>query len=192
MAFEAKKVALTNLEFMEGIPGNIGGALRMNAGAMGSAMFQVVESVRMMDSEETISERPPPRFHVEYRSCPMLKTHIALRAVLLGVPRRAKIIERKMNECSQNVGNPSRKPPAPAAFQKFLRPFPPANWSRNSDSKEPPRRRGHFRGAWKFYRQRRQRDRSGHHRIDRIRPAKRRAPSAASNCKQKSKSSVND
>src|SRR6266850_1044764 len=46
VAVEAKRHNLTDLEFLEGVPGSVGGALRMNAGAMGGAMFDVVESVR--------------------------------------------------------------------------------------------------------------------------------------------------
>jgi UDP-N-acetylenolpyruvoylglucosamine reductase len=113
IAFDAKKASLTNLEFMEGIPGNVGGALRMNAGAMGAAMFQVVESVRMMDSEGRIIEKTAAEIPVEYRHCPMLKTHIALRAVLIGRSALRAEIDRKMDECSQKRW--SSQPQAPSA-----------------------------------------------------------------------------
>ncbi len=113
VAFEAKKASLTNLEFMEGIPGNVGGGLRMNAGAMGASMFQVAESVRMMDEEGQIWEKEASEIPVEYRNCPLLKTHIALSAVLQGrVAERAEV-ERKMNECSQKRW--STQPAAPSA-----------------------------------------------------------------------------
>ena len=49
VAVEAKRNGLAGLEFMEGIPGTVGGALRMNAGAMTGATFDVVEGIRMMD-----------------------------------------------------------------------------------------------------------------------------------------------
>ena len=42
----AKKHELGGFEFLEGIPGSLGGALRMNAGAMGKQTFEVVEWVR--------------------------------------------------------------------------------------------------------------------------------------------------
>ena len=42
----AKRHELGGLEFLEGIPGSLGGALRMNAGAMGHQIFDVVEWVR--------------------------------------------------------------------------------------------------------------------------------------------------
>ena len=43
----AAKAGLSGFEFLEGIPGNVGGALRMNAGAMGGWIFDVVDEVRL-------------------------------------------------------------------------------------------------------------------------------------------------
>ena len=57
VAVEAKRNGLSGVEFLEGIPGSVGGALRMNAGAMGGATFDVVESVRFMDHAGKIQER---------------------------------------------------------------------------------------------------------------------------------------
>src|SRR6185295_14219894 len=78
VVMEAKRQGLSGLEFLEGIPGSVGGALRMNAGAMGGEMFQVVESVRMMDSNGRIEEQTPLQLEIEYRSCQTLRTRIAL------------------------------------------------------------------------------------------------------------------
>ena len=41
VAVEARRHGLSGMEFLEGIPGSVGGALRMNAGAMGGATFDV-------------------------------------------------------------------------------------------------------------------------------------------------------
>jgi UDP-N-acetylenolpyruvoylglucosamine reductase len=120
VAFEARRASLTSLEFMEGIPGNIGGGLRMNAGAMGGSMFQVVESVRMMDPNGAILEKSAAEIPVEYRNCPLLKTHIALSAVLLGRAAPREEIERKMNECSQKRWG--SQPAAPSAGCIFKNP----------------------------------------------------------------------
>ena len=49
VAVEAKRNGLSGVEFLEGIPGSVGGALRMNAGAMGGWMFDVVEEVQLMN-----------------------------------------------------------------------------------------------------------------------------------------------
>jgi UDP-N-acetylenolpyruvoylglucosamine reductase len=112
-AFEAKKSLLTGSEFMEGIPGNIGGALRMNAGAMGGVMFDVLESVRFMDSAGTIHERKTREIPVEYRNCLLFKTHIVLRATFLLQRGTREAIEHKMNLCSQKRWG--SQPAAPSA-----------------------------------------------------------------------------
>jgi UDP-N-acetylenolpyruvoylglucosamine reductase len=84
VAVEAKRHGLCGMEFLEGIPGSVGGALRMNAGAMGGATFDVVESVRLMDFDGQVRELTPPEMSVAYRGCDTLKNHIALGAVFKG------------------------------------------------------------------------------------------------------------
>ncbi len=53
-AMEAKENGLTGMEFASGIPGTIGGAIVMNAGAYGGEMKQIVESVEVMNREGEI------------------------------------------------------------------------------------------------------------------------------------------
>ena len=120
VAVEAKHHNLTNLEFLEGIPGTIGGALRMNAGAMGGAMFDVVESVRMMDLRGKTFEKFPADLPVEYRSCLTFKTHIGLSAVLRGHTAARDAIEIRMNQFSQKRW--SSQPAAPSAGCMFKNP----------------------------------------------------------------------
>ena len=72
VAVEAKRNGLAGVEFLEGIPGSVGGALRMNAGAMGGATFDAVESVRLMDFAGHVRELTPKEMSVEYRSCAVL------------------------------------------------------------------------------------------------------------------------
>ena len=97
---EARKNNLGGLEFLEGIPGSLGGALRMNAGAMGAAMFNVVESIRVMDGAGKIQDLERSGLRVEYRNCPLLKNHIALSAVLKGVPEAGEIVAERMQTYS--------------------------------------------------------------------------------------------
>jgi UDP-N-acetylenolpyruvoylglucosamine reductase len=113
VAFEAKKLSLAGFEFMEGIPGNIGGALRMNAGAMGSSIFELVDSVRVMDASGKIEERPASSIPVEYRHCALFRAQIALSAVLRGHSDDRANIDRRMNECSQKRWK--SQPQAPSA-----------------------------------------------------------------------------
>lgn len=55
-------------EFFAGIPGTVGGALAMNAGAHGGETWERVESVRTIDRNGEIHERAPSEYTVSYRS----------------------------------------------------------------------------------------------------------------------------
>jgi UDP-N-acetylmuramate dehydrogenase len=55
-------------EFFAGIPGTVGGALAMNAGAHGGETWERVESVRTIDRNGEIHERAPGEYTVGYRS----------------------------------------------------------------------------------------------------------------------------
>jgi UDP-N-acetylmuramate--alanine ligase len=98
VSVEARRAGLAGLEFLEGIPGSVGGALRMNAGAMGSWMFEVVEQIRFMDFSGNVQERRASEVNVEYRGCPLFKTHIALGAVLHGKPASKEVIQERANQ----------------------------------------------------------------------------------------------
>jgi UDP-N-acetylmuramate--alanine ligase len=78
----AAKAGLVGFEFLEGIPGNVGGALRMNAGAMGGWMFDIVEEVRLMTLSGEVLVRKKSDMQVSYRHCADLDQAIALGALL--------------------------------------------------------------------------------------------------------------
>ncbi|MEY3221073.1 MAG: hypothetical protein RIT27_2430 [Pseudomonadota bacterium] len=54
-------------EFLGGIPGSLGGALAMNAGAFGGETWHLVESVTMLNRRGQLIERQPAEFTVNYR-----------------------------------------------------------------------------------------------------------------------------
>jgi UDP-N-acetylmuramate--alanine ligase len=101
IAVEARRLSLTGLEFLEGIPGSLGGAMRMNAGAMGSWLFDVIETIRFMDRAGAVRECRASEVAVEYRGCPLFKDHIALGAVLEGQPAAAEAIQARMESFSR-------------------------------------------------------------------------------------------
>jgi UDP-N-acetylenolpyruvoylglucosamine reductase len=120
VAVEARRNGLSGMEFLEGIPGSVGGALRMNAGAMGGATFEVVESVRLMDFEGYIQELAPEEMSVKYRGCDTLKSHIALGAVLKGRADSPESISQRMSAFSQKRW--TSQPAAPSAGCMFKNP----------------------------------------------------------------------
>ena len=81
---KAAQVSMDGLEFMEGIPASLGGALRMNAGAMGKWMSDVVESVRLMEWDGSVAVYPREALTFAYRSTVELAQGFVLDAVLRG------------------------------------------------------------------------------------------------------------
>lgn len=97
IAAAAQQAGIGGFEWMEGIPGNLGGGLRMNAGAMGAQTFDQVVRVRMADHDGNIFSRTPAELEVRYRDVPDLKTNYALSAVLSGQPAERELIHAKID-----------------------------------------------------------------------------------------------
>ncbi len=120
VAVAAKRNGLSGVEFLEGIPGSVGGALRMNAGAMGGQTFEVVESVRLMDLGGNVRELAPQEMAVTYRSCATLKNHVALAAVFKCKPAPPAEIEARMKMFGERRW--ASQPAAPSAGCIFKNP----------------------------------------------------------------------
>lgn len=120
LAVEARRAGLSGVEFLDGIPGTVGGALRMNAGAMDSETFDVVESVRVMDFSGAIREVKAAEMRVSYRCCALLKNHIALSAVFRCIPQSPDEIAARMQAFSEKRW--SSQPAAPSAGCMFRNP----------------------------------------------------------------------
>lgn len=91
---------LEGFEWMEGIPGDVGGCLRMNAGAMGVEAFDQVESLRYADQEGNILEKSPRDLDVHYRNVPLLRTNYALSARFRGRKSTPAEVERRTRDYS--------------------------------------------------------------------------------------------
>jgi UDP-N-acetylenolpyruvoylglucosamine reductase len=101
VAYAAKSAGLGGLEWMEGIPGEVGGALRMNAGAMGAQTFERVVRIRYLDSEGNIQTRTPAELQISYRHVPSLERNYAVSAVFCGVPSAQDEILRRLDESQE-------------------------------------------------------------------------------------------
>ena len=110
VASAAKNAGLGGFEWMEGIPGNIGGAIRMNAGAMGTETFDQVVSVRFLDSDGSVKEKTREEIVHHYRSVPEFEERCVLSVKLRGKPASAEAIEagleasRVKRRTSQPIG----------------------------------------------------------------------------------------
>jgi UDP-N-acetylmuramate--L-alanine ligase/UDP-N-acetylenolpyruvoylglucosamine reductase len=101
IAYAGKAAGLGELEWMEGIPGEVGGALRMNAGAMGAQTFENVVRVRYLDEEGNAHEKTPAEMDVHYRHVATLEKNYAVSAVFKGTPAKADEIERRLDESQE-------------------------------------------------------------------------------------------
>ena len=97
VAYAGKAAGIGGLEWMEGIPGAVGGGLRMNAGAMGSQTFENVVRVRYLDSEGNPHTKSRPELDVHYRNFPLLENNFAVSAVFRGQSAPADEIARKLH-----------------------------------------------------------------------------------------------
>ena len=110
VAYAGKAAGIGGLEWLEGIPGTVGGGLRMNAGAMGAQTFENVVRVRYLDANGEAHTRTRDELEVYYRNSPLLEKNFAVSAVFRGQPAPLEEIVRKL-EASQE----KRRTSQPAA-----------------------------------------------------------------------------
>ncbi|SKA76948.1 UDP-N-acetylmuramate dehydrogenase /UDP-N-acetylmuramate--L-alanine ligase [Prosthecobacter debontii] len=96
IASAARNAGLGGFEWMEGVPGNLGGAIRMNAGAMGTETFDQIVSVRFIDTDGQIKEKPLAEIQHHYRSVPEFEERYIVSAVLKGTPADQAEIDTKL------------------------------------------------------------------------------------------------
>ncbi len=97
LASLARNSGIGGFEWMEGIPGNVGGGLRMNAGAMGIQTFDQVVSVRTCDEDGNIVTRTPSEMDIAYRHVDTLARNYALSATFTGSLAPAEDIDAKLS-----------------------------------------------------------------------------------------------
>jgi len=96
LAYAARDAQIGGFEWFEGIPGDVGGALRMNAGAMGGETFRQVVSVRYVDPQGNFHMKTPAEMDVHYRHCGVLESNFAVSATFFGQPASPDVIEKQM------------------------------------------------------------------------------------------------
>ncbi len=96
IASTARNAGVGGFEWMEGIPGSLGGSLRMNAGAMGTQTFDQVVSVRFINGNGDVEQKWRDEIKHFYRSVPEFDQHYAVSAVLQGTRCEISEIDAKM------------------------------------------------------------------------------------------------
>ena len=118
----AQKESLAGLEFAHGIPGSLGGAVSMNAGAYGGEMKDVVISTRYLDGELRLCEAHGSAHDFGYRHSAFSDTDcVLLGSTLALTPGDPADIQARMRDLSER--RRSRQPlDLPSAGSTFKRP----------------------------------------------------------------------
>ena len=120
-ASAARENELTGMEFASGIPGTVGGAIVMNAGAYGGEMKQIVESVEVMNMEGEILVLDNDTMEFGYRkSVIKSRPFIVLETVLCLQKGKQEEISSKMEELSRlrREKQPLEYPSAGSTFKR--------------------------------------------------------------------------
>ncbi len=92
----AAEAGIGGCEFLSGVPGTIGGALRMNAGAYGGDMAQVVVSARMLDRRGQLHELDREQLGFRYRKAGVPDDRIFTAALLAGTAEDPAVIKQRL------------------------------------------------------------------------------------------------
>ncbi len=98
VARAAAEAGIAGLSFYRGIPGSIGGALRMNAGAHGSETKDVLVSARAVDRQGNIHVLSLADMNFTYRHCGIPGDWIFTQATYFGRPGDPDAIQKEMDE----------------------------------------------------------------------------------------------
>ena len=101
VALAAMEAGVTGLEFLSGVPGTIGGALRMNAGAYGAEMQNIVVGATALDEEGVLHELSAEQLGFSYRHSAVPKDWIFVQAHLRGHAGQVDDIRARMDDIKQ-------------------------------------------------------------------------------------------
>ena len=128
VARAAADAGIAGLSFYRGIPGGVGGALRMNGGAHGRETREVLVEVRAVDRKGDIHVLPVAKLHYAYRHCGAPEDFIFTEALFQGEPGDPAAILAEMDGIaayreevqpikSRTGGSTFKNPPGHKAWQ---------------------------------------------------------------------------
>jgi UDP-N-acetylmuramate dehydrogenase len=124
----AQEAAIAGLAFFRGIPGAVGGALRMNGGAYGRETRDVLVEARAIDRRGTMRVFTNDEMRYAYRHCGLPEDIIFTEALFAGSPGDRAVIAEEMNRItdkrestqpikSRTGGSTFKNPPGHKAWQ---------------------------------------------------------------------------
>ena len=102
VSLAATKAGLSGFEFMEGIPGTVGGGLAMNAGAFGSEVAHRLVALTAVDRNGNVITHKPKRSDFGYRTNHLPKGWIFVSASWQGVPAAKTEIRQTVAQMSRH------------------------------------------------------------------------------------------
>lgn len=121
IARQALACSLTGFEFAAGIPGSLGGAVVMNAGAYGGEMKQVLVSARVLTREGEIRTIPAKELELGYRTSSIQKEEYIVLSALLQLEQGERAhIQARMEELAERrkEKQPLEYPSAGSTFKR--------------------------------------------------------------------------
>jgi len=128
VARAAQEAAISGLSFLRGIPGAVGGALRMNGGAYGRETKDAMIEARAVDRHGHVHLLRNADLHYTYRHCGAPEDFIFTQALYAGEPGDAAVIAAEMDKItesreatqpikSRTGGSTFKNPPGSKAWQ---------------------------------------------------------------------------
>jgi len=97
VASKARDAGIAGLEFLRGIPGTAGGAVRMNAGAYGREVAAILVEATVVLRDGAVDTWPASRFGFTYRHSELPQGAVVVEALFEGVPGEPAVIGAEMD-----------------------------------------------------------------------------------------------
>jgi UDP-N-acetylmuramate dehydrogenase len=97
----ARDAGIAGLEFLRGIPGTVGGFVRMNGGAYGREVQDILVSCTVVTKDGSVEEWPADKLNYSYRHSELPEGAIVVEAVFRGIPGDPVIIGTEMDRIAK-------------------------------------------------------------------------------------------
>jgi UDP-N-acetylmuramate dehydrogenase len=101
VASKGRDAGIASLEFLRGIPGTAGGAARMNAGAYGREVADILVEAKLVLRDGSVETWPAERFGYSYRHSEVPEGAIVVETLFQGVPGERAAIAAEMDRIAQ-------------------------------------------------------------------------------------------